>query len=513
MASVHGRGILGSDAGDARDRLWLVGIAGVTALVFAAFASGSTRLAVVGSGAVAGAVGLAILLTVAPGRVVDLLFFALALLVPFPVDKYFDYHAHVGGWPGLRLSSADLVMYVLLPIALLTRALDRGVRGLPGAVVLILGLTLAQYALSTLGSRDRALSVFQIAATVHSATVAWAAAVLFRRRHLYPIVTALAVLVCVHTAFAVAQAATGRPIGAGVLGGNASVMKEALTTGTDFLRPSGLFVHPIVYADFLFLTIPIVAAGAMAVRSTSARLALGGAVLFGLGGLALTLARGAWIASIVVSAMFVFLGLRRRLLDPSHLKALAKLAAIGGLVLAVGFGPRIYDRLTDSKSGNLDVRFELNWIALRMIENRPLLGQGLNTFVESMSPFDPKDVESYFPAPAHNLYLLEAAESGLPALVLLLALFATILTVGLRAIPRLQDPALAWLEIALVSGVCGLMVSQLADFSMRLEPLTSTIWFLFGLLFGVAHAATAPARAHALEPAPSGMPATVEDLA
>jgi hypothetical protein len=40
----------------------------------------------------------------------------------------------------------------------------------------------------------------------------------------------------------------------------------------------------------------------------------------------------------------------------------------------------------------------------------------------------------------------------------------------------------------LVAGLVGLLVTQVADFSARLEPLRSMIWFEIGLLFGVVHA-------------------------
>jgi O-antigen ligase len=115
----------------------------------------------------------------------------------------------------------------------------------------------------------------------------------------------------------------------------------------------------------------------------------------------------------------------------------------------------------------------------------PLLGSGLNTFVHTMEPFDPKDVMEYFPAPAHNLYLLESAEAGLPALALWLALFGSTLAIAVTRLGRLGDRASRWLAAALCAGVAGFLVSQLADFSHRLEPLRSLVWVAMGLLFGV----------------------------
>ena len=90
----------------------------------------------------------------------------------------------------------------------------------------------------------------------------------------------------------------------------------------------------------------------------------------------------------------------------------------------------------------------------------------------------------YFPAPVHNLYLLESAEAGVPALVLWLMLFGAILLGGLHHLPRMRDPELAWIVAACIAGLTGFLVSQLADFSHRLEPLRSIVWFEVGLLFG-----------------------------
>jgi len=507
MAAAEARtfGDTAAAGGPARE---VVALGVVTALVFGALATGSSRLALVGTAGIAAAVGLALLVSIASARTADVLFAGLACLVAVPVDKYFGYQAHVGGWPGIRVSAADLLLLLLAPLALLSRVLDRRRSGLPSLLVAIVACAVVQYGVSLLGSTRTALSLYEIASTLHALAVAWVVAVLFRRRHVGAIVGALALLVWLHTGFALAQVATGRPLGAGIFGGRDEILNESLTTGAAFLRPSGLFPHPIVYADFLFLTLPVIAAGAASLGRAWQRWLLALTVLAGAGGLALTLSRGAWLAALVAGATFVALGVRRRLVDRATLRRIGAAAAVAGIALAVALGPRVYDRLTESQAGNLDVRFDLNWIALRMVADRPLAGQGLNTFVEVMERFDPKDVMAYFPAPAHNLYLLEAAEAGAPALLLLLATFGFLLTAGVRGTRRIADPALAWLAIAVVSGVAGLAVSQLADFSLRLEPLRTTAWFLIGVLFGALNVGSAqPAvRSPAEVSPPAGEP-------
>jgi len=482
----------------AASRLALLAGSGVFAVLVALASIGSPKYAGAFLGAFAGLVGLGALVRFAPARTADVLLLAGIGLLAIPVDVYLGYQAHVGGWPGLRLSLADFCLYALAPIAALGFALGRLRQPIPAGVAVIALLLLAQYALSTLFAPNRTLALYEIASTLHAFLLAFIVALLLRRDHLRVVLALLALQVIAHSSFALVQGVTGRPIGAGWLGGSSVVLEEALQGGASRLRPAGLFAHPIVYATFLVVTLPLLAAG-LALRAGAAlRALLVGALALGSAGLVLTLSRGAWIAAAVAGATLLALALRRGLLSARRLRAIVLAGLAGGLVLGIAFGPRIYDRLTRSDAGNVEVRFDLNRIALRMIAANPVLGTGLNNFTETMEPYDPQNVMAYFPAPVHQLYLLEAAEAGIPALLLFVALFAAILGGALRRLPALDDPELAWLAAALVAALAGFLVSQLADFSHRLEPLRSMVWCDVGLLLGVlACARTRAARAGA----------------
>ncbi len=432
----------------------------------------------------AGLAGLATVLVFARGRLTDLLYLGLLALASVPIDKYFAYREHVGGWPGLRFAASDVLLLGLIPSLLLGSWLGRVHNRIPPIVLILYGLLLGQYALSALGAEERLLAGFEIASALHALLLAAVCAALFRRRYLYPFLTLLSLLTWVHTAFAVAQSVTGRPIGLGLGGNPESVIVESLTSGVQRLRPSGLFDHPIVYANFLVLGLPLLAAGFLFARSRLARLALGATILVGLSGLVLTLSRGAWLSSAVAAALFVALAWRQGLLAGRQARRFLRSGAIAGLVALLAFAPRIVERLTASASGNLEVRFELNEIAFRMIAAHPLGGVGLNNFLTVMEGYDPKDVMEYFPATVHNLYLLEAAEAGIPGLLLFVSLWVAILLTGWRRLAAVKDPALRWLAIGLIAGLCGFLFSQLADFSHRIEPLRTLVWLHVGLLFG-----------------------------
>lgn len=469
-------------------RLVLLLAAAVFAIGLVAAGAASSRNALLGLGGLTGLVGLGAIVRFAPRRACDSLLILFIALLAIPIDAYLGYVEHTGGWPGLRVSAADVGLYLLVAAVALGALAGRVANAIPARVLVWMGLLLVQYVVSALRAPDARLGFYEVASTAHAFLIAWIVAALFRRELTGSVFALVSLQVIVHSVFATMQGITGRPIGAGWLGGNTELLHEVLQTGATRLRPAGLFAHPIVYATSLVITLPIVTAGVTAARSAALRLLCALALALGAVGLVLTLSRGAWISNLVAIAVLGTLAVRCRLVDARRIRAIVAVGMVVGILLAAIFGPRIYERMTRSESGNVKVRFDLNAIALRMTGSHPFFGAGLNNFVETMAPYDPKGVKSYFPAPAHNLYLLEAAEAGIPALVLWIGLFASILLMGLHHLPRMHDPLLQWLVAAVIAGLAGLLVTQLADFSHRLEPLRSMVWLNVGLLFGALHA-------------------------
>ena len=443
-------------------------------------------LVLAGLGAVAGLVFLA----VTAGRLVPaVLYLALLALVNVPIDKYFAYQEHVGGWPGIRIAAADLCLLALVPLAVLERLTTKSRNPIPVVVLFFYGLWLIQYLISSVGAPYRNLAFFEVAAASHALALALICAALFKREYITPVLVLVAAQVLLHTSFATIQVATGRPIGAGLGAGPASVVMESFETGEARLRPSGLFDHPIMYANFLMIGLPILAAGTFIARSKTLRLVLVVSSLVSLFGLAMTLSRGAWISTAVTGAVFVVLSWRRSLFRRRQLRDIVFVGVTGALLIGVLLGPRIVDRMTASQAGNLEVRFELNKIALRMITAHQFTVIGLNNFILTMEAYDPDDVMEYFPATVHNLYLLEAAEAGIPALLFFVGLMTAIFFTASHRLARIADVNSSWFAIAVLAGLCGFAFSQLADFSHRIEPLRSVLWVNVGLLFGALHTA------------------------
>ena len=450
----------------------------------AALSAGGTAgiLAVVGGGLALGLLLLAVVVT--RGRLTDLLLLAAIALMALPLDKYLMFRDHVGGWPGLRLSAADLALVALGPSAILSLWAGRTRNVIPRPVIILYGLLLAQYVASALGAADRGLAGFELASAVHALLTALVVGAIFKRRLLRPAMLLLALLVVAHTGIAVAQTVTGRPIGAEWFG-SSGLVQETLETGVVRIRPSGLFDHPIVYADVLLLTLPMFFAALFIPGGRVWRASMTIAMLVAMLGLALSLSRGAWISTGVAGAVLFGLAWRYQLLPRRRLLRVGGRALLAGLVLGLFLARPVVERLTASNEGNLGVRFELNWIAVSMIQAHPFAGVGLSNFIPVMDRYDPTNVMRRFPATVHNLYLLEAAEAGLPAAILFMAMFAAVLWTAFRRLPAIADPAAKWMAAAILAALVGFLVTQLADFSHRLEPLRSILWMNIGLLFAL----------------------------
>ena len=319
----------------------------IFAIVLVAVGSGSARNAILVLGMVTGLAGLGAIVRFAPQTACDCLLLLLAATVAIPIDGHLAYREHIGGWPGFRIALADGATYLLFALALLGAWIGRVENVIPRRVLVLMAVMLLWYGISTLGSKDPALSLFEIAGTAHSFLLAWIVASLFRRDLLGAILAMIALSVMVHGGFAIAQGATGRPIGAGWFG--ATTALEPLSLGHERLvRPGGLFMHPIVFATFLVITLPLLAARLATQRGFFARCWLLAGLALGGVGLVLSLARGAWISAVIATAMLGVLALRSRLLSPRQVRNIVFSGAALGLVFGAAFAPRIYDRFVKS---------------------------------------------------------------------------------------------------------------------------------------------------------------------
>lgn len=125
-----------------------------------------------------------------------------------------------------------------------------------------------------------------------------------------------------------------------------------------------------------------------------------------------------------------------------------------------------------------DDRGKLALLSLQGIEERPLLGTGYGTFETYFEYRRPADMEPRY-TKAHNTYLESAVELGLPAAVMLVAVFVSIAVRTWRGARRRRRdaiyPCIGFSATVLVG------VHSLLDFSLQIPAVTAAYCLVAGI--------------------------------
>jgi O-antigen ligase len=240
-----------------------------------------------------------------------------------------------------------------------------------------------------------------------------------------------------------------------------------------------------------------VAAVILAAMRIDRRISLVAAVVAGACalGIVLTVTRAAWLGS-AVGLMVALLATpqTRRYFVPAVLAGLVMV--VGALALVPGFSGAADERFNDDRP--LWDRKNYNNAAVRMIEERPLLGFGWNTYVMRSAEYQrlgPDYPVTRRGVEVHNVFLSNAAELGLVGTLLWGAALA--IAVG-GAVLRRGPPELAAWQIGMLAiAVQWLVVANFAPlgyaFSNALLWLwAGIIWAHHGRAFAVRHRSAGP---------------------
>jgi O-antigen ligase len=284
------------------------------------------------------------------------------------------------------------------------------------------------------------------------------------------------------------------------------------------LRAMGTFHNPDHFADYLMLAFPFALAGGLSPHSFIRRewrepfavfAALTAVVC--LVGLMVSLSRGAWLAGLIGSAVFMFAGARRQAADQGERSRgrLMRYGALGGgllflLALAVAGTPataRIGTRLGETRhdTSMLD-RFAVWRDSMTMVRDFPALGVGLGCWPEIFSRYDraPWDPDLFW-GETHNDYLQLLAEAGSIGLVLAGWILLSQGRALARARRTVSSRRLA-LVAAAIAAAAGAAVHELSDFSLQV-PANA---LLLMVILGLAHRQAAHSQVHWWKAAPVG---------
>jgi hypothetical protein len=298
---------------------------------------------------------------------------------------------------------------------------------------------------------------------------------------------ALALITITQFAIASLQFKTGSSLGLEVLGsGTESDIQAAareLSLGDSrggILRPPGTVLHAVLLGSLMVMTSMPLLGLALHLERIWPRLACVAVAAAGCGAIVLALARAPAFGLAIAAPWAVLVALRRRHL-PWRAVWITLSAALMALIV-------LWSPISKIASANLgtdhfwtevDVRLELNAVAVNMINSSPIVGIGLNQSEEVLETFEPYGVQ-YPGYPAHNLYLLVASETGIVGLLGWIAMMVTLFVPGVLLM-RLQDRFLAGVGAGITAMLVAVCFQELLVFSLRFDVTRTVFWLLVGL--------------------------------
>ncbi len=251
---------------------------------------------------------------------------------------------------------------------------------------------------------------------------------------------------------------------------------------TRFLRDTGRLTGPFSHAnDFaaylsltIFLFLGMIRYAFRSVLWKERLFYLAGALLLGFC-LLWTYSRGAWLAVALVCAVMAVLLRSRPII----------LALVASLLLIFFLSPAsMKDRLTSfggPNDGTMAERRHL-WVeAIQMAQERPWLGQGINTYAKVEPRFKSKSFytdKQY----AHNGYLQIAAETGWIGLGAFMAVIVCFFAATLGWHLKRREEFLSAGALSLLWGVLSFLIHSATDTDLQSMRLVSLLWLAMGLV-------------------------------
>ncbi|MBI2174383.1 MAG: O-antigen ligase family protein [Candidatus Omnitrophica bacterium] len=255
-----------------------------------------------------------------------------------------------------------------------------------------------------------------------------------------------------------------------------------------FERATGPYENPIDLATYLMVIIPVVLVFVLMLRRGMGPRILGWLLVGALVVLfAQTDALGPWLGFAMGMVLFLFLASKVRSYGFIVLAVTLSTAAL----MPAGHGvetPHTKEAFSIAQLGMQD-RW-LNWqAAVGMIQDQPLLGHGLNTFMANYLDYWVGGERQ--PRYAHNCYLQVAAETGLIGLSAFLALLGFLFWTLFRGLRRVESS----FRLPLVAYMGGLLAFVLhAGIDTNFYSLRQAVlfWVLAGLAIGLTVSQPAP---------------------
>lgn len=405
----------------------------------------------------------------------------------------FNRHVHIGGAPSYSIDAMDLFMVPLL--VFLVRDYAVGYR----REIRISWISAWWVGLMALGLWNVVAGPYREFAAFELVRMfkCWLLFLVVinecvRERHFHHVTMALAMGLALNIVIALLQftlkrslglEALGEPAPEAILGANYGVY---LGAGAVY-RVSGLVGHPNLFGAYLAMLLPIFIGLLFTDYKWSVKAMITVLSAGGLLALVLTLSRTGWASFAAAIVCLGFVVVAHPSLRTQHVRLKATMAVLLVVAAAAAAGP-IITRLTHSDAGALDFRYEWLGVAWKMIQDRPVLGFGLNSFSYQIVDFSPysvgKMIELFGPVwpVVHNIYFLVWSEQGTIGIVLFLALHVHVIWLAFQNGRYMHSSRISMTSVGAVCGVVAIMVDGMGSFYQRVPAPDRTFWIVVGLI-------------------------------
>lgn len=433
--------------------------------------------------------GFALILTGNQWKKVLLFFMVLVASINIDVN-FFVFEDHVGGANGLRISAIFVLLVILYVPFLYSVVRGRERIRFIGWITVPLMMYFFFALLSALNAVEPLLSVYQVLQLFQAYLIfLYLSNNLGSENDFFIVLCAVSAALAMQGLMALGQQYASAHFNIQFFGGAEETMVEVVG-GKGVKRPSGLLMHPILLANFVFLELPLCLGIAAFSRNILMRVLMVVASLLGVSALFLTMSRGAWIGMTVTLTLLVIISAYKRVIRISTLVW----SVLGGILLIIPAlalkWKSIYMRFTESLEGPVVVRFELADIAFQMFREHPLIGTGINNFTQIVQYYERLTTfVSEFRHPVHNIYLLELSETGIIGIFFFLLVLYGVFRISAVAMKHPLS-RLRYVAIAVTCSFTAFLITGIADWSYRVSAMNVIFWTNIGILGAIFLQAT-----------------------
>jgi putative inorganic carbon (HCO3(-)) transporter len=260
-------------------------------------------------------------------------------------------------------------------------------------------------------------------------------------------------------------------------------------------RVFGSIGNPNMLAGYLVMTVPLLIALSMAVRSwfghVPVAVAVGGALIC----LYMTQTKAAWLAfavAMVVMASCVLWSGTFRCLRWTRTRKIALAVCVVLMLMGAGvLTPKVIHRFRRSFGASAKVRLVYWGGALGICREQPFTGSGIGTFQVHFPQHRAVHFRTvkvtYNTLHAHSEYLETLAEQGIVGAAALAFLLAAFAVVSLRAMRRATDPRDKWIACGLFAAAAGVLSQSLVSVILRWSVCPTFFWLVLGLSAAMAN--------------------------